>query len=137
MGKSFLNYLVLLSFLLVPLVGHAKGGIDFSDLIERLNLNRNTELAVTSYWRSIQDNDVKWTGVVTNVIGGRGRAEVYVANSEGQTYKGYNIVINTYDVDRAARLKKGESIRFSGRLRDYKGKKGHPIIIYLNEGQIQ
>lgn len=130
-------FITFLVFLFTPLLADASANLSFREIASHLNLNHNTQLHVETYWRNIQGNEVKWSGVVTNVVGGRGRAEVYVVTSEGQTYKGYNIVINTYDVDRAARLTKGQNIRFVGQLRDYKAKKGHPIIIFLNEGQIQ
>lgn len=43
-------------------------------------------------------------------------------------YKGYNIVVYIQDVDKTAKIKKGQHVRFSGTLHDYSAKRAGAVI---------
>lgn len=43
-------------------------------------------------------------------------------------HKGYNIVVYTHDVDKAAKIKKGQRVRFSGTPQDYSAKRAGAVI---------
>ena len=107
--------------------------LSFTDVVDNLDLTKHTSLAVKNYWKDIKGAEVTWKGTVQNVKGGKGKAQILVANKERKTYKGYNIVLVTYNLEAAAKLEPGQPINFTGILYDYKGRKGNPIIIYLNE----
>ncbi|MBN1625025.1 MAG: hypothetical protein JW944_00760 [Deltaproteobacteria bacterium] len=107
--------------------------LSFTEVADNLNLNKKTSLYVKTYWQGIVGQEVYWIGKVVNVKGGKGKAVVYIADSNRTLYKGYNIVLETYDMESAAMLEVGQSAKFKGLLSDYKGKQGHPIIVYLNQ----
>lgn len=58
---------------------------------------------------------------------------VYIVDKSRSLYKGYNIILTTYDVKAAGKLELGQSVKFKGLLNKYKGKKGRPIIVYLDQ----
>lgn len=108
----------------------------FEQVTDRLDQNKKTALAAKNFWNTIKGSEVAWSGAVYDVKGGRGKAQILVANKARKTYKGYNIVLITYNMDAAAKLEIGQKIRFSGYLNKYKGRKGHPVILYLTDVQI-
>ncbi|MBU0730627.1 MAG: hypothetical protein KKE17_14985 [Proteobacteria bacterium] len=128
--------LVLFMILLWSGITHASDTLDYVEVLDNLSLSKQTSLHVEMYWQKIRDSQVTWKGVVQNVKGGRGKAEIYVANPDAMTYKGYNLILISYDLEAAAGLKVGDSISFSGRLQKYTGKKGRPVVITLIEAQV-
>ena len=107
--------------------------LSFIDVVDNLDLTKHTSLAVKNYWKQIKGAEVTWKGRVQNVKGGRGKAQILVANKARRTYKGYNIVLVTYNLDAAAEIKLNQEITFTGLIYNYKGRKGNPIIVYLDE----
>jgi hypothetical protein len=105
----------------------------FTEVIDSLDLTTKTPLYVKQYWLENKGKEVAWSGVVKNVRGGRGKAELQVANESRRTFKGFNLVLVTHDIATASKLEIGQPIRFTGSLHKYKGRKGNPIILYLNE----
>jgi hypothetical protein len=105
----------------------------FTEVVDSLDLATKTPLYVKQYWLENKGKEVAWSGVVKNVTGGRGKAELQVANESRKTYKGFNLVLVTHDIETASKLEIGQPIRFTGSLYKYKGRKGNPIILYLNE----
>ncbi len=122
----------LLIVLLCVTAGLAAGSFTFGDVVDQLDLSKNTTLHAKTFWKNVQGQTVTWTGKVYDVSGGRGKAKVLAANDSRRKYKGYNLVLITYDMEGAAELMVGDEIRFRGELLKYKGRKGHPVIIYLN-----
>jgi hypothetical protein len=107
-------------------------GPGFGELADHLNLSKRTSLHVKTYWDKMKGQTVTWTAKVHDVTGGRGKAKILAINSSRRAYRGYNLVLITYDVETAADLMIGDKIRFRGELYKYKGRKGSPVIIYLN-----
>ena len=135
--RTTLLSVILALFFIMPPCGAAAQKLSFEEIVDNLDQAKQTSLHVKMYWQENQGRDVTWTGVVSNVKGGRSRAEIYVANRARQTYKGFNIVLETFDLQRAAQLKIGDTIRFTGRLNNYKGRRGRPVVVYLTEVQVQ
>jgi hypothetical protein len=110
--------------------------LSFTQVVDKLDLSKKTSLAAKNFWTKVVGTEVTWSGKVDNVKGGRGKAQILVGNDARRLYKGYNIVLTTFDVDRAATLEIGQKIRFSGYLNKYKSRKGRAVIIYLTDVQI-
>ncbi|MEJ2545286.1 MAG: hypothetical protein P8Y99_14555 [Calditrichaceae bacterium] len=110
--------------------------LSFVDVVDNLDQTKHTSLYVKNYWKKIKGDEVTWQGIVYNVKGGRGKAQILVANKERKTYKGYNIVLVTYNLDTAAGLKLNQEIKFTAFIYNYKGRRGNPIIMYLDEAVI-
>lgn len=109
--------------------------IVFGQVVDGLDGQKNTKLHVEEYWKSIKGQEVTWSGEVTDVDGGSSKARVFVADKSRPLYKGYNIIVTTFDVAKAANLKKGQRVRFKGILDDYDSKKPGAVV-KLKEAQI-
>jgi hypothetical protein len=106
----------------------AQQNLGFGAVIDNLDLRKNTKLHVKEYWKSIQDQQVTWSGDAFDVQGGKGRVKVLVADKSRPLYKGYNIVVITTDIEKAANIKKGQKVRFTGSLHDYNAKRAGAVI---------
>jgi hypothetical protein len=106
------------------------GGADITmaEVVKGVSADGNTKLAAQQYWKAVDEQEVTWSGEVIEVKGGRNEANVYVADKSQPLYKGYNIVVKTYDVEKAANLKKGQTVRFTGELSRYKVKRVGAVI---------
>jgi hypothetical protein len=126
----------LVSVLLVTLVTPVLAAQpSFGEMCEHLDRRKQTKIYVEEYWKGKKGTEVTWAGEVHDVSGGKSKAKVYIADKSRPTYKGYNIILVTPDVPKAATLKKGQKIRFKGYLDDYDSK-DIGVIIELKEGQI-
>ncbi len=134
MFKSGITIFAILLFSASILLAQEKS-LSFKEVAAHLD-DSNTSLAVKTFWKETMGQVVTWTGKVKDVKGGRGKAQITVANKAGKTYKGYNIVLTTFNMDQAAKLKKGQMIRFNGQLQKYKNTKAGGIIFYLGEAEI-
>ncbi len=103
--------------------------LTFGAVVDNLDLRKNTKLYVREYWRSIQDQQISWSGEVFDVQGGaKSRVKLLVADKSRPLYKGYNIVVTSMDVEKAAKMKKGQRVRFIGALHDYSAKRAGAVI---------
>lgn len=132
----FLLGLFLLSNIAEANPAQKKESLSFTEVVDNLDLTKKTSLYVKEYWTKIKGEEVFWSGVVQNVKGGRGKAEVFIANKSRKTYKGYNIILISYEMETASALEIGQNVTFSGYLHNYKGRKGNAIVIILNEATI-
>ena len=123
----------LAAVLILVSIAFAANQLSFSEVADNLNLTKKTSLYVKTYWQEIMGQEVYWKGKVVDVKGGKGKADVYIADKDKSLYKGYNIVLETFDMEGAGKLEIGQTLKFRGLLSNYKGKQGHPIIIYLNQ----
>ena len=114
----------------------ASGKSDFTRVVDNLDLSKNTSLHVKTYWKKMAGTPVTMTAIVRDVSGGRGKARILAVNKSRRSYKGYNLVLVTYDVDAAADLHIGERIKFKGELLKYKSRKGNPVILYLDNVEL-
>jgi hypothetical protein len=127
-----ISFLLVSILVLASMAAAESGSMKFGEVVDMLDQTKNTSLAVKTNWQELKGREVNWTGKVVNVKGGRGRAEILAANKGRPTYKGHNLVLETYDMTGAGDLKIGQTIKFKGIINDFKGKRGNPIIIYLN-----
>ena len=123
----------LAAVLILVSIAFAANQLSFSEVADNLNLTKKTSLYVKTYWQEITGQEVYWIGKVVDVKGGKGKADVYIADKDKSLYKGYNIVLETFDMEGAGKLEIGQTLKFRGLLSNYKRKQGHPIIIYLNQ----
>lgn len=115
----------------------AAQNMTFSTVIDNLDLRKNTKLHVREYWKSIQGQQVSWSGEAYDVQGGaKSRVKLFVADKSRPLYKGYNIVVTSYDVEKAANIKKGQRVRFTGTLQDYSAKRAGAVI-EISDAQLQ
>lgn len=107
----------------------AQQNLSFTTVVDNLDLRKNTKLHVREYWKSIQDQQVSWSGEAYDVQGGaKSRVKIYVADKSRPLYKGYNIVVTSNDVEKAANIKKGQRVRFTGTLHDYNARRAGAVI---------
>jgi hypothetical protein len=130
MKKILFTLIVFLTFAEIGSTQNKKT-LKFTDVVDNLNLNNKTELAVRAYWQEINGQEVKWSGKVVDVKPARDMAEVYLVIKDRSAYKGFNIILKTSYLDEVSKLNKGQNFVFTGTIINYKGKKGYPIIIYL------
>lgn len=111
--------------------------LSFDAVVDNLNMNKNTKLHAREYWRSIEDQQVSWAGDVYDVHGGaKSHVKIYIANKSRPLYKGYNIVVSTRDVEKAAEVKKGQRIKFTGNLHDYTARYAGAVI-EISEAELE
>ncbi|HUR41548.1 MAG TPA: hypothetical protein VM240_10315 [Verrucomicrobiae bacterium] len=104
-----------LTLLLVATAVHA-ASYDFATTVDNLDRRKVTKMHASQYCKDARGHDVTWSGKVHDVRGGRRSAKIFVANDARPMYKGYNIVVVTGDLDRAAKVAKGERIKFRGQI---------------------
>lgn len=102
-------------------------GPTFGQVVDGVDGNKNTRLAAKEYWKKWKGQEVIWAGTVHDVDSKGDKAKVYVADKSRPLYKGYNITLIT-QTDKAASLKKGQTIRFKGKLDDYDTKKSGAVV---------
>jgi len=134
MKRSIFSIVAILLLLSLSVAQTPK--LRYGKVVDNLDLSKKTSLHAKNYWKNIVGTEVTWSGKVNNVKGGRGKAQILVGNDSRRMYKGYNIVLTTFDIDLAAELEIGQKIRFSGYLNKYKSRKGRAAIIYLTEVKI-
>lgn len=121
---------------LVGVLFAQKNAVKFNHVVKQLNVSKNTRLAVKNNWQNLKGTEVNWTARVVDVKGGRGKVQILAVHKGAKKYRGYNLVLTTFDIEAAAQLKKDQRIRFSGQLNKYKAKNGGLVILYLNEVEL-
>jgi len=106
----------------------AWAGPSFTTVVDNLDLHKNTRLHAREYCKSVRGELVSWSGVVHDVRGGKARAKVYVADKSRPLHSGYNIVVTTNDLEKAASLKRGQGVHFTGSLDDCTLKSAGAVI---------
>jgi hypothetical protein len=102
--------------------------ITMTQVMKGLSTDEHTEIAVTRYWKSINGRQITWSGEVVDFSTRRREARVFVADISQPLYKGYNIMVKTHDYDKVSALKKGQTIRFTGELDEYKVQETRIVI---------
>lgn len=98
-------------------VGAAAASFDFGTVVDNLDRRKVTKMHAQEYCKSVRGQEVSWSGDVYDVKGGRNRAKIFVAERSRPVFQGYNIVVLTSEMDRAAAVKKGQRIHFKGQIR--------------------
>ncbi len=103
--------------------------LTFEEVEDNLAPDKNTKIYARKYWEKIKGEEVSWSGTVVDVKGGfRDRYKVYVKIGKPAKKK-YDVVLVVYDDEGVTRLKKGQTIRFTGTLRDYSDLLGRFSIV--------
>jgi hypothetical protein len=110
-------------------------GPSFGQVIDGLDPAKNTKLAIKTNWEEFKGREVAWGGVVVEVEGDSKKVKILVADRSRPLYKGYNIEVTTFDVAKAAKLKRGQAVRFKGILDDFDTKKAGAVLEVI-EAQI-
>ncbi len=107
----------------------------FGEVVDGVDLRKNTKFSVKEFARTAIGTEIQWQGQVLDVLGGRGKARVLVANKARKRYKGYNIVLVVIsEIEKAAALKKGAHITFAGVIQKIKPlKRGGGAIVTVND----
>lgn len=121
-----------LSMLILPLLlalSAYAADLGFATVVDNLDLRKNTKLHVQEYWKGIAGQTVQWSGEAVDVQGGkRSRVKVFIADTSQPLYKGYNIVVISHDIEKAATIKKGQKVKFSGQLSRFNAKRAGAVI---------
>lgn len=129
------KFAALLTALLLPAAAHA-AGVSYGALVDQLQIESKTKAELKETWKKYKGEEVRWSGTVAEVKAGKKNAKVYVLDSSRKNYKGTNIQLNTRDIDRAAKLKRGQTIRFTGRLHNFKNHNNGSVTISLRDGEL-
>lgn len=101
----------------------------FAQVVDGVDGGKNTKAAASENWKKFKGQEVSWSGVVHDVANKRrGGAVVYVADKSRPLYKGYNIKLDTSDLEKAATFKKGQTIRFKGVIDGYSSKNPGAVV---------
>lgn len=130
-------YVLLFMMAAVLFSGNAYSGESFQKVYDNLDLRKSTKLHVKEYWKEMEGKEVSWSGIVHDVQGGRGKARVLVANKTRPLLKGFNVILIVYDIEKAAKLKRGQAISFKGLLHDFKAGRHGGVVMTLNEAQLR
>ena len=113
----------------LTLTASAQQNLSFNTVVDNLDLRKNTKLHVREYWKSIQGQTITWSGEAFDVQGGaKSRVKIFVADKAKPLYKSYNIVVTSTDVEKAANIKKGQRVRFTGTLHDYNARRAGAVL---------
>jgi hypothetical protein len=115
------------------------GNPTFAEVVDNLDVGIQTRYHVREYMRSIKGMEVVWSGNVVDVIGGRNRIKIHLADSSRGTYQGFNIVCTSYtSMYEASGLRRGDYVQVRGYIRGYKRiKYGSGVIMYLDDVVLQ
>jgi hypothetical protein len=109
----------------------------FTEFVDRLDLTQNTSLSVKTFWSEAAGKTVRWEGKLVDAKMGRGKAEVFAVNEARPSSRGYNMVVVFYSgFDKLEKLRKGDRFAFEGEVYNYKGRSGHPVIVYVRNARI-
>jgi hypothetical protein len=93
-----------------------------------LDPHKNTKLHAKEYWKNVKGVEVAWSAEVVDVDSSGSSAKIYLADKSRPLYKGYNIVVVTGDVAKAANLRKSQKLRFKGLLDSYDQKDAGAVV---------
>ncbi len=119
-----------------PAYADADPATSFSAFAASVRSESNTDYATKVFWQQWRGRSVTWSGVVSEVRAGSGRAVLYLAAPLEPVYRGYNIVAVTRDTATPATLQKGVQIQVSGLLHRYSARPGQAVVVTLKEAQI-
>lgn len=123
----------LFTALLLPTAQAA--GVAYGTLVDQLRIENKTKAELKETWKQYKGQEVSWTGTVTEVKTGKKNAKVYLLDSSRKNYKGSNIQLNSRELDRAAKLKRGQKVRFTGKLHNFKNHNNGSVTISLRDGE--
>ena len=126
------RYVVILSLLLFTSLPLTVLALGFGEIVDHMDSRKQTKMYTKEYWQKVKGTEVTWSGVVHDVKGGSSKAKVYVADKSRPLHSGYNIVVVTHDIEKAAKLRKGQSLRFKGNLDDFRNKTAGGIVTIAN-----
>lgn len=124
----------LFTALLLP-AAHAAGP-NYGQLVDQLHIENKTKAELKETWKKYKGQEVSWSGTVTEVNTGKKNAKIYVLDSSRKNYKGSNIQVNSNDLERAAKLKRGQTIRFKGQLHNFKNHDNGAVTISIRHAEI-
>ncbi|GAB4489100.1 MAG: hypothetical protein OHK006_20360 [Thermodesulfovibrionales bacterium] len=128
---------ITFAFMFAAFGAAAAAELGFGQVVDNLDLHKNTKLHVREYWDGVRGRGLSSSGTVVDVRGGRGRAQVIVANKSRRLVRGHNIVLVVNDEERAARLRKGQQVRFRGVLHDYRSARHGGVVLTLSDAEVQ
>ena len=121
---------------LLALSAVAGANLRFDDIVDNLNTRKYAKQYVREYWQSVQDQQVSWSGEAYDVQSrSKTRAKIYIADRSRPLFNGYNIIVTTHEVEKAAAIKRGEQVKFIGTLRNYVTKRSGAVL-EITEAQL-
>lgn len=108
----------------------------FEDVVRCMDLKEGSKAEMKKCWKGIRGKIVNWSGEVVNAKKSRSKSIVYINSGRKTSDKGYNVSFVTVDTS-AANLKKGDFIRFSGKLVDYDYDRQRNLMFELREVRLQ
>lgn len=126
--------LALFIALFTPAVPAA--GLTFGAVVDQIKPDKMTKLELKETWKKLKGQEVTWSGKVVDVSDGKKSAKIYALDNSRKNYKGYNITLAVKDKDAAAKLKRGQTIRFKGTLHNFGSHGNGSISIALHNAEV-
>jgi serine/threonine-protein kinase len=96
------------------------------------DLLSQTSLTRKSFWRKNINKEFTWSGKMVDVKGRPGKYEIHINDASRGTYKGFNIILVSYTSDGSVpALKRGDEVKFTGNIYNYRLKSNDVVIAYL------
>jgi hypothetical protein len=124
----------LFTALLLPSAQAA--GPSYGSLVDQLRIENKTRAELKETWKKYKGQEITWSGTVTEVKTGKKNAKIYVLDNSRKNYKGSNIQVNSRDIDRAAKLKRGQTVRFKGELHNFKNHDNGAVTISIRHAEL-
>ena len=109
--------------------------LGFEEFVGNIDPQKNTSLHIEHFWTHNKGRSFTWEAKVVDVKGSRGKAEIRAACENAPLYKGFNLILVTYQKAAAAELKIGQGIKFKGNVYNYRNH-GGTFILYVNNVQL-
>jgi len=92
----------------------------YGQLVDALKPGNKTKAQLQSIWKEHRGKAVTWSGTLVDAKEGRHFTTLRVLDKTRKHYKGSNIAVEVRDKERAAKLRKGQTVRFKGKLDKYR-----------------
>ena len=126
----------LIPFSTVQAADTAVANVSYAKLVDDLNPTNKTKAELQRIWKEHQGNEVTWSAILVEAKEGKNYTKLYLVDKSRKSHDGVNILVEAQNKDRAAALKKGQTVRFKGKLDKYNNKSSGSTIITVEKAEV-